>query len=88
MRSDRCYSVCLFALPALAFFGGAVVGRAFGLRRLVRGTMAAATLGGMTAAGCRKMLRGPEPRIMRVHHKAIRAARRRLAQKKSASQSI
>jgi hypothetical protein len=60
MRSDRCDRLGPFALPALGFFGGAVAGRVFGLRRLLRGTMAAVALGGMTAAGCRKMLRGSE----------------------------
>jgi hypothetical protein len=91
MRSDRCNRpacFCLFALPALTFFGGAVVGRVFGLHRLLRGTMAAVALGGMAATGCRKMLREPEPRIVRVRHRAVRAARRRLAQKRSALRKV
>lgn len=89
MRSDRCHSPAgffFFALPTLAFFGGAVAGRVLGLRRLLRGTMATFALGGMTAAGCRKILREPEPRIMRVRRKVVRASRRRLAQKRSAPQ--
>lgn len=32
--------------PALIFFAGAVLGRVFGLKPLVRGAMAVATLGG------------------------------------------
>ena len=37
----------ILAVPALAFFGGALLGRVFGLRGLARGAMTALAFGGI-----------------------------------------
>jgi hypothetical protein len=68
----------IFMVPALAFFGGAVVGRIFGLRGLMRGAVAALALG---SAG-RKLLHKPEPHV-RTRKPIRRALNRRAAQKRS-----
>jgi hypothetical protein len=56
------------ALPLLAFAGGAILGRLFGLKTLVRGAMTAAAVTGLTS---RPALLGPNT------HRATNAAHRR-----------
>ena len=46
------------ALPLLAFAGGAILGRLFGLKTLMRGAMTAAAVTGMTSA--QPALLGPD----------------------------
>ncbi len=65
--------------PALLFFAGAVFGRIFGVKPLVRGAMTAATMSGMlpdtSSASARPSRSAPR--------KIARTARRRPAQKRS-----
>ena len=60
-------------LPGLVFFAGALFGRAFGVKPLVRGAMAAATMSGMIP-------HAREPRSTPRH----RPARKRAPRKASA----
>jgi hypothetical protein len=76
-----------FAIPLLAFAGGAILGRLLGLKNLVRGAMTAAAVTGMATQPARitsnthaRGAAGPRRR------KAVsRGAQRKSAQKKSAS---
>ncbi len=63
--------------PALLFFAGAVFGRVFGVRPLVKGAMTAATMTGMLPGS-----EEPRPRNAR-RPAASRAARKRVARKRS-----
>jgi hypothetical protein len=73
-----------FTVPLLAFAGGAILGRIFGLRTLVRGAMTAAAVTGIA-----------EPAMIDSHQRTNRAhrqrkvvhrgAHRRSPQKKSAT---
>lgn len=56
------------ALPLLAFAGGAILGRLFGLKTLMRGAMTAAAVTGMTS---QPALLGPDT------HRASNGARRK-----------
>lgn len=64
--------------PALLLFAGAVFGRVFGVRPLVRGAMAAATMGGMVAETAET--NGRSSRARKVTH---RPARKLAVQKRS-----
>ena len=70
------------AIPALAFAGGAILGRLFGLKFLMRGAMTAASVTGMTSLPA---LLGPDGRRANGGHrrKATRSASRRSAAKRS-----
>jgi len=75
----------ILAVPALAFFGGAVAGRILGLRGLMRGAMAALALG---TAGRRFFDEPGKPaRVAGARKPVRRAAQRRTAQKKSPARS-
>jgi hypothetical protein len=74
-----------FAIPLLAFAGGAILGRVLGLKTLVRGAMTAAAVTGFTAQpallapeGHRRTANGVRRRKP-IH----RSAHRRSPQKKS-----
>jgi len=86
MRSDDWkdhFDPRILAVPALAFVGGAVLGRVLGLKGLMRGAMAALALG---TAG-RRFFDEPE-RVVRSRAKPIRrAAHKRSAQKRSPARS-
>jgi hypothetical protein len=72
-----------FAVPLLAFAGGAILGRVFGLKTLVRGAMTAAAVTGIAQPAMIESHRRPSGTTRR--RKAIqRSARRRSPQKKSA----
>ena len=74
------------ALPLLAFAGGAILGRLFGLKTLMRGAMTAAAVTGMTSA--QPALLGPitTNRPNGAHRrKPARSAGRRSAAKRSSS---
>jgi hypothetical protein len=62
-----------YVAPALIFFAGAVAGRVFGLKPLVRGAMTVANMAGMTAAPERE--RAPATRRI-AHQPRKRPARR------------
>lgn len=71
------------ALPLLAFAGGAILGRVFGLTTLARGAMTAAAVTGMArqpalAGLAREAIGTPQRR-----RSGSRPARKRVAQKKS-----
>jgi hypothetical protein len=71
------------ALPLLAFAGGAILGRLFGLKTLMRGAMTAASVTGMTSLPA---LIGPDTH--RSHNgthrrKTARSAARRSAAKRA-----
>ena len=71
------------AVPLLAFAGGAILGRLFGLKTLVRGAMTAAAVTGITKPAMIEPARhtnGAGRRRKAVH----RSAHRRSPQKKSA----
>lgn len=72
------------AIPMLAFAGGAILGRLFGLKTLARGAMTAAAVTGMVSqpalAGA---TRSATRRIATRRRAATRTARKRPAQKKS-----
>jgi len=70
-----------FAVPLLAFAGGAILGRVLGLKNLVRGAMTAAAVTGIAQPAMIEHRRsnGTTRRRKAVH----RSARRRSPQKKS-----
>ena len=73
------------AIPLLAFAGGAILGRLFGLKTLMRGAMTAASVTGMTSLPA---LIGPDSE--RSHNgthrrKPTRGAARRSAAKRSSA---
>lgn len=73
------------ALPLLAFAGGAILGRLFGLKTLMRGAMTAAAFTGVTS---QPALLGPDThRTTNGAHrrKPARSAARRSAAKRSSS---
>ena len=73
------------ALPLLAFAGGAILGRLFGLKRLMRGAMTAAAVTGVTS---RPALLGPGTRSRNGAHRrktARRSARRSPARRSSSA---
>ena len=73
-----------FAVPLLAFAGGAILGRVLGLKTLVRGAMTAAAVTGIAQPA---MIATPHRRTNGAHRrrKAVhRGAHRRSPQKKSA----
>ena len=71
------------AIPALAFAGGAILGRLLGLKTLMRGAMTAAAVTGITT---RPALLGPDGhRASGTHRRKVaRSASRRGAAKRSA----
>jgi len=72
------------AIPLLAFAGGAILGRLFGLKMLMRGAMTAAAVTGMTS---QPALLGPSGhRATNGAHrrKSARSAPRRTAKRSSA----
>jgi hypothetical protein len=73
------------ALPLLAFAGGAILGRLFGLKTLMRGAMTAAAVTGMTSA--QPALVGPTTHRTNGAHrrKPARSAPRRSAAKRPTS---
>ena len=70
------------AIPVLAFAGGALLGRLFGLKTLMRGAMTAAAVTGMTSTPA---LLGPDTHRANGTHrrKVARGATRRGAAKRS-----
>ncbi len=68
--------------PALLFFAGAVFGRIFGVKPLVRGAMTAATMSGMLPDTSSSTSARPSRSAPR---KIARATRRRPAQKRSSA---
>ena len=72
------------ALPLLAFAGGAILGRLFGLKTLMRGAMTAAAFTGVTS---QPALVGPTTHRANGAHrrKPARSATRRSAAKRSSS---
>jgi hypothetical protein len=69
------------ALPFLAFAGGVILGRLFGLKNLARGAMTAAAVSGIArpgSDGSRKALGHSTPR-----RRGSRTARKRAPQKRS-----
>jgi hypothetical protein len=73
------------AVPLLAFAGGAILGRVFGLKTLMRGAMTAAAVTGMTSAP--PALLGPSTQRSNVaqRRKPARSAARRSATKRSSA---
>jgi hypothetical protein len=72
------------ALPLLAFAGGAILGRLFGLKTLMRGAMTAAAVTGMTTA--QPALVGPTThRTNGAHRRKPARGARRTAAKRSSS---
>ncbi len=74
-----------YAIPLLAFAGGAILGRLLGIKRLVRGAM---TLAAVTGMASQPALIGPHARRAPAHaprrRKAVhRSAHRKTPQKKS-----
>jgi hypothetical protein len=67
-----------FAVPLLAFAGGAILGRVLGLKTLVRGAMTAAAVTGIAS---------PPAMIASNGHQRAAAARRKPARRKTASKS-
>jgi hypothetical protein len=64
-----------YVAPALIFFTGAVLGRVFGLKPLVRGAMTVANMAGLAEAPSP----GRTPSTRRIaHHPRKRPARRRV----------
>lgn len=63
-----------YVAPALIFFAGAVLGRVFGLKPLVRGAMSVASMAGM--AGESRREGAPSTRRI-AHQPRKRTARRR-----------
>jgi hypothetical protein len=74
-----------FAIPLLAFAGGAILGRVLGLKPLVRGAMTAAAVTGMTGPALLESEHARlAPAVRARRRKAVqRAAQRRSPQKKS-----
>jgi hypothetical protein len=72
------------ALPLLAFAGGAILGRLFGLKTLMRGAMTAAAVTGMTS---QPALLGPGTRHTNGarRRKPARSAARRSSAKRHSS---
>jgi len=66
------------AVPLLAFAGGAILGRVFGLKTLVRGAMTAAAVTGIAS---------PPAMIASNAHQRAATARRKPARRKSAKRS-
>jgi hypothetical protein len=63
-----------YVAPALIFCAGAVLGRMFGLKPLVRGAMTVASMAGVVEAPRRE----PAPHTRRIaHHPRKRSMRRR-----------
>ncbi len=73
-----------FALPLLAFAGGAILGRVLGLKRLMRGAMTAVALTGVTS---RPALLGPDTHRSHsgTRRKTARGTSRRSAARRSSS---
>jgi hypothetical protein len=71
------------ALPLLAFAGGAILGRLFGLKTLMRGAMTAAAFTGVTSA--QPALIGPATHRTNGAHRRKPTRARRSAAKRSAS---
>ncbi len=74
-----------FAIPLLAFAGGAVLGRLLGIKRLVRGAMTVAAVTGMAS---QPALIGPNARRGATAHvgrrrKAVNRTHRRTPHKKA-----
>jgi len=70
------------AIPALAFAGGAILGRLFGLKTLMRGAMTAAAVTGMTTTPA--LLERDGHRTNGAHRRKVaRSASRRSAAKRS-----
>ena len=70
-----------YVAPALIFFAGAVLGRVFGLKPLVRGAMTVASM-----AGIAEVPRTEPPKRQPAHHPrriAHQPARRRTARKRT-----
>lgn len=65
-----------YVAPALIFVAGAVLGRVFGLKPLVRGAMTVASMAGMAEAPKREPVHPPR----RIAHQP---ARRRTARKRA-----
>ena len=65
-----------YVAPALIFFAGAVLGRVFGLKPLVRGAMTVANMAGITEVPRRE----PKPHARRIAHQP---ARQRTARKRT-----
>jgi hypothetical protein len=70
------------ALPLLAFAGGAILGRLFGLKTLMRGAMTAAAFTGMTS---QPALLGPTTHRTNGGHRRKPARARRSPAKRSSS---
>ncbi len=68
-----------FAIPLLAFAGGAILGRVLGLKTLVRGAMTAAAVTGIASQ--------PAAMIGSNGHQRAATARRKPARRKSAKRS-
>ena len=72
------------AIPLLAFAGGAVLGRVFGLKRLVRGAMTAAAVTGVAKpAMLERYAHRRAANTTRRRKTALRGAHRRGARRKS-----
>jgi hypothetical protein len=71
------------AFPLLAFAGGAILGRLFGLKMLMRGAMTAAAVTGMTSA--QPALAGPTTHRTNGAHRRKPARTRRSAAKRSSA---
>ena len=72
-----------FAIPLLAFVGGAVLGRLLGLKTLARGAMTAAALTGMVSQPALVGAGATTPRVAARRRTTTRSARKQPAQKKS-----
>jgi hypothetical protein len=72
-----------FAIPLLAFAGGAILGRLLGLKTLARGAMTAAALTGMVSQPALVGTGATTPRVAARQRTTTRSARKRPAQKKS-----
>jgi hypothetical protein len=70
------------ALPLLAFAGGAILGRLFGLKTLMRGAMTAAAFTGMTS---QPALLGPTSHRSNGTHRRKATRARRSPAKRSSS---
>ena len=69
-----------YVAPALIFFAGAVLGRVFGLKPLVRGAMTVANLAGMAEPPARE--RAPATRRI-AHHPRKRQDRKQPARRRA-----
>jgi hypothetical protein len=73
-----------YALPLLAFAGGAILGRVLGLKTLVRGAMTAAAVTGIAQPAMIEATHRRTNGATRRRKVTRRAAQRRSPQKKSA----